>query len=100
MFIDFCESWLCSSIFYLMSQVAFSSKAFERRRVTFLILQRFNEKDVVVGFSEPLIHAFCKNSVAINHKGSLYHQIRLRKNVLLLGDGVGGTVYLFFKSLL
>ncbi|KAL3998374.1 HAD hydrolase family IE [Acanthocheilonema viteae] len=49
----------------------------------------YDENDVAVAFSEPLIHTFCKNSAIINGHGSLFHEISSRTCVLLMGDSLG-----------
>lgn len=52
-------------------------------------MMKYDENDVAIAFSEPLIHTFCKNSAVISHHESLFNEISSRKCVLLLGDGLG-----------
>ncbi|VDN42659.1 unnamed protein product, partial [Gongylonema pulchrum] len=52
-------------------------------------MMEYDENDVAVAFSEPLIHTFCKNSAVISYHGSLFSEISSRKCVLLLGDSLG-----------
>uniref|UniRef100_A0A0K0F6T0 5'-nucleotidase n=1 Tax=Strongyloides venezuelensis TaxID=75913 RepID=A0A0K0F6T0_STRVS len=49
----------------------------------------FNENNVAVKFSEPLIHTFCKNSTVIRKEQSFFHKVSNRSNILLLGDSLG-----------
>ena len=49
---------------------------------------KFDSKEKVVDYNSKIIHTFNKNEYAI--KDSLYHKsIEKRKNVILLGDGLG-----------
>ncbi|VDM91647.1 unnamed protein product [Onchocerca ochengi] len=54
-------------------------------------MMKYDENDVAVAFSEPLIHTFCKNSAVINHYGSLFSKISSRTCVLLMGDSLGDS---------
>ncbi|KHN82047.1 Putative cytosolic 5'-nucleotidase 3 [Toxocara canis] len=49
----------------------------------------FDERGVSCGFSEPLIHTFCKDGSAIEKCHSLCKETTGRYNVLLLGDSLG-----------
>ncbi|CAG9531119.1 unnamed protein product [Cercopithifilaria johnstoni] len=51
----------------------------------------YDENDVAVAFSEPLIHTFCKNSAVISGYGSLFGEISSRTCVLLMGDSLGDS---------
>lgn len=46
------------------------------------------DKDKVVGVAEPLIHAFNKDFTAVK-QFAFYDQLKSRRNVILLGDGLG-----------
>ncbi|KAM3720315.1 putative cytosolic 5'-nucleotidase [Dirofilaria immitis] len=52
-------------------------------------MMEYDENDVAVAFSEPLIHTFSKNSAVISHHGSLFNEISSRTCVLLMGDTLG-----------
>ncbi|VDO36922.1 unnamed protein product [Onchocerca flexuosa] len=52
---------------------------------------KYDENDVAVAFSEPLIHTFCKNTTVISHYGSLFNKISSRTCVLLMGDSLGDS---------
>ncbi|KAJ1368952.1 hypothetical protein KIN20_030318 [Parelaphostrongylus tenuis] len=52
-------------------------------------MMNFNEQDVVVSFSEPLIHTFCKNSSVIRKEAQFFHELNDRTNIILLGDSMG-----------
>ncbi|KHJ95314.1 HAD hydrolase, family IE [Oesophagostomum dentatum] len=52
-------------------------------------MMNFNDKGVVVSFSQPLIHTFCKNSSVIRKEAEFFHEVRGRNNVILLGDSMG-----------
>jgi len=49
----------------------------------------FDEKDICVDFTEPIIHTFNKNSTVIPHDAPLYKEIYGRTSVILLGDSLG-----------
>uniref|UniRef100_F1L1I5 5'-nucleotidase n=1 Tax=Ascaris suum TaxID=6253 RepID=F1L1I5_ASCSU len=49
----------------------------------------FDAEGIACGFSEPLIHTFCKNGSMIEKCPSLRKEIAGRFNVLLLGDSLG-----------
>ncbi|CEF67488.1 7-methylguanosine phosphate-specific 5'-nucleotidase [Strongyloides ratti] len=49
----------------------------------------FNNDNICVGFSEPLIHTFSKNSSVIKKSDPLRNVVKDRKNVLLMGDSFG-----------
>lgn len=52
-------------------------------------MMKFDDKGVVVSFSEPLIHTFCKNSSVIRKEAEFFHGVSGRTNVILLGDSMG-----------
>ncbi|WKX91845.1 hypothetical protein Q1695_010124 [Nippostrongylus brasiliensis] len=52
-------------------------------------MMNFDEKGVVVSFSEPLIHTFCKNSSVVRKQAEFFHDVSGRTNVILLGDSMG-----------
>ncbi|VDO33786.1 unnamed protein product [Brugia timori] len=54
-------------------------------------MMKYDENDVAVAFSEPLIHTFCKNSAVISRYGSLFSEISSRTCVLLMGDSLGDS---------
>jgi 7-methylguanosine nucleotidase len=49
---------------------------------------KWDEKDSLVGFSEPLVHVMCKN-YSVVEGSDFYHQTQSRRNVLLMGDNLG-----------
>uniref|UniRef100_A0A0K0DUX1 5'-nucleotidase n=1 Tax=Strongyloides stercoralis TaxID=6248 RepID=A0A0K0DUX1_STRER len=49
----------------------------------------FNDDKVCVGFSEPLIHTYSKNSSVIKENNPLLNVVKNRENVLLMGDSLG-----------
>uniref|UniRef100_A0A0M3IPZ0 5'-nucleotidase n=1 Tax=Ascaris lumbricoides TaxID=6252 RepID=A0A0M3IPZ0_ASCLU len=58
----------------------------------------FDAEGIACGFSEPLIHTFCKNGSMIEKCPSLRKEIAGRFNVLLLGDSLGGTSFLYINT--
>ncbi|KAL6730909.1 hypothetical protein Aduo_001831 [Ancylostoma duodenale] len=52
-------------------------------------MMNFNEQGVVVSFSQPLIHTYCKNSSVVRKESEFFHEVSGRNNVILLGDSVG-----------
>ncbi|XP_059174721.1 7-methylguanosine phosphate-specific 5'-nucleotidase A-like isoform X1 [Physella acuta] len=48
----------------------------------------FDEKEIVVGFADEIIHTFNKNENAI-HSSDYFFNIKHRENLLLMGDSVG-----------
>uniref|UniRef100_A0A915PY74 5'-nucleotidase n=1 Tax=Setaria digitata TaxID=48799 RepID=A0A915PY74_9BILA len=54
-------------------------------------MMKYDENDVAVAFSEPLIHTFCKNSAVISRYGSWFNEISSRTCVLLMGDSLGDS---------
>ncbi|EYC45681.1 hypothetical protein Y032_0420g1146 [Ancylostoma ceylanicum] len=52
-------------------------------------MMNFNEQGIVVSFSQPLIHTFCKNSSVVRKESEFFHEVNGRTNVILLGDSVG-----------
>lgn len=52
-------------------------------------MMHFDEKGIACGFSDPLIHTFCKNGTMIEECSSLRGELDGRYNILLLGDSLG-----------
>uniref|UniRef100_A0A0N4ZET7 5'-nucleotidase n=1 Tax=Parastrongyloides trichosuri TaxID=131310 RepID=A0A0N4ZET7_PARTI len=52
-------------------------------------MMEFDDKNIAIKFSEPLIHTFCKNSTVIRKEQSFFHKVNNRHNILLLGDSLG-----------
>ncbi|GMR54545.1 hypothetical protein PMAYCL1PPCAC_24740, partial [Pristionchus mayeri] len=53
-------------------------------------MMTYDEKKVVSGFKEPLIHTFNKNGSVINKEEvNFFHEMRKRDNVILMGDSMG-----------
>jgi len=48
----------------------------------------FNYKGIVTGYKSQIIHSFNKNEVAVKEH-LYYNEIQNKKNVILLGDGIG-----------
>jgi len=49
----------------------------------------FDENGLCIGFSEPLIHVFCKNGSAVRHDDPFFHDFSKFQNVVLMGDSLG-----------
>ncbi|GMT30394.1 hypothetical protein PFISCL1PPCAC_21691, partial [Pristionchus fissidentatus] len=53
-------------------------------------MMTYDEKNVVSGFREPLIHTFNKNGTVIDKQEvHFFHEMRRRDNVILMGDSMG-----------
>lgn len=48
----------------------------------------FDEKNICVGFQDPLIHVFNKNEAGVTDN-THYEVIKNRNNVIVLGDSIG-----------
>jgi len=49
---------------------------------------KYDKKGLVIGYKSGIIHSFNKNESQIKNT-PIYNQVKSRKNVLLLGDGIG-----------
>ncbi|TKR80737.1 hypothetical protein L596_014758 [Steinernema carpocapsae] len=49
----------------------------------------FDEENICINFTEPLIHVFCKNGSAVRHDDPFFHDFSERHNVVLMGDSLG-----------
>ncbi|CAL1543823.1 unnamed protein product [Lymnaea stagnalis] len=49
---------------------------------------RFDEKGIIIGFEDEIIHTFNKNENAI-HSSDYFYNIKHRENLLLMGDSIG-----------
>jgi len=49
----------------------------------------FDTKGIITGFRDPLIHVFNKNATVIQGDHKFFDQLKLRPNVLLMGDSLG-----------
>lgn len=67
----------------------FKTKKISQKNI-YIISNNFiwDKKGKAVGFEKPIIHAMNKDETAI-HKFPIYEKIKERKNILLLGDGLG-----------
>jgi len=50
-----------------------------------------DEKGIIIGFKDPVIHVFNKNEMAVKHNSSAswFESVTHRKNMILLGDSLG-----------